>query len=401
MTGSEIALAEATAAAASLQEALPRSLHPLFGGSFLRSWDLYDEFVYRLTLRVFESAGLEAATREPGSTSDVAARAGLEPGRALIPLDWILQQLATRHILEREHAAEGIRWRRTPGPLPALAPDPIREEQAGLDPSWLPAYTLAETVARDYVRFLRGEVTGEEILFSPARFRLWIDYFSNAHGLYAVNNRVGAIAVAEWLPYPEATILELGGGLASAACALLEELDAAGRLGALGAYHFTELVPAFLRRGQQALHARFPDLPGLTFGLLDMNRPFEPQGVAPGSRSVVYAVNTLHVARDLDFTLGEIRTALEPGGRLIVSECVRMQPGQPLNAEFIFNLMATFRSRRPDTPGQPPAGFLLPEQWKATLEAAGFTALRFLPDVPTFSERFPRFHAAAIGATRP
>ena len=113
--------------------------------------------------------------------------------------------------------------------------------------------------------------------------------------------------------------------------------------------------------------------------------------MAPGSRSVVYAVNTLHVARDLDFTLGEIRTALEPGGRLIVSECVRMQPGQPLNAEFIFNLMATFRSRRPDTPGQPPAGFLLPEQWKATLEAAGFTALRFLPDVRDVQRTLPRF----------
>src|SRR4029450_11590886 len=178
----------------------------------------------------------DTARRDPGSPPHVAARAGLEPGRALIPLDWILQQLATRHILEREHAAEGTRWRRSPGPLPALAPDPIREEQAGLDPSWLPAYTLAETVARDYGRFLRGEVTGEGVPVSPARFRLWIDYFSNAHGLYAVNNRVGAIAVAEWLPYPEATILELGGGLASAACALLEELDAAGRLGALGAY---------------------------------------------------------------------------------------------------------------------------------------------------------------------
>jgi SAM-dependent methyltransferase len=256
-------------------------------------------------------------------------------------------------------------------------------------------------VARDYVRFLRGEVTGEEILFSPARFRLWIDYFSNANGLYAVNNRVGAIAVSEWLPCPEATIVELGGGLASAACALLEELDAGGRLGALGAYHFTELVPAFLRRGQQALQARFRDLRGLTFATLDMNRPFEPQGVAPGSRSVVYAVNTLHVARDLDFTLGECCTALAPGGRLIVSECVRMQPEQPLSVEFVFNLMATFRSQRPDTPGQPPAGFLLPEQWKTSLEAAGFTDVRFLPDVLTFSERFPRFHAGAIGATRP
>jgi len=401
VTGSEIALAEATAAAASLQEALPRALHPLFGGSFLRSWDLYDEFVYRLTLRVFEGAGLEAATQEPGSTLEVAARAGFEPAHSLTPLDWILQQLATRHVLVREDAADGPRWRRGPGPLPALDPDPIREEQAALDPSWLPAYALAGTVARDYVRFFRGEVTGEEILFSPARFRLWIEYFSNANGLYAVNNRVGAIAVAEWLPRSDATILELGGGLGSAACAVLEKFDAADRLGALRGYHFTELVPAFLRRGQQAVQARFPEFSRASFAPLDMNRPFEPQGVAPASRSVVYAVNTLHVARDLDFTLGEIAAALEPGGRLIVSECVRMLPGQPLNAEFIFNLMATFRSRRPDTPGQLPAGFLLPEQWRATLEAAGYTGVRFLPDVPTFSERFPRFHAAAIGATRP
>ena len=400
MTGSEIALAEATAAAVVLQEALPRSLRPLFGGSFLRSWDLYDEFIFRLTLRVFEGAGLEAATREPGLTPDVAARAGLDPAQALIPLDWILRQLATHDLLVAAHTAEGTRWRRSHGPIPALDPTPVREEQAALDPSWLPAYTLAETVARDYVRFLRGEVAGEEVLFSPARFRLWIEYFSNANGLYAVNNRVGAIAAAEWLTDPQPTILELGGGLGSAACALLEELEAAGRLGALRAYQFTELVPAFLRRGQQALQARFPDLPGLTFAPLDMNRPFEPQGVAPGSRSLVYAVNTLHVARDLDFTLGEIRAALAPGGHLVLAECVRMQRGQPLNGEFIFNLMATFRSQRSDMPGQPPAGFLMPEEWKATLEAAGFASVHFLPDVLTFSQRFPRFHAGAIGATR-
>jgi SAM-dependent methyltransferase len=132
-----------------------------------------------------------------------------------------------------------------------------------------------------------------------------------------------------------------------------------------------------------------------------MTRPFEAQGVVPGSQSVVFAVNTIHVAHNLDFTLGEILRTLEPGGRLIISECVRMLPGQALNAEFIFNLMATFRSRRPDTPGQPPAGFLLPAQWKSALEAAGFADVRFLPDVLTFSDRFPRFHVAVIGATRP
>jgi SAM-dependent methyltransferase len=401
VAGSEIALAETTALAAGLQQALPPSLRPLFNGAFLRSWDLYDEFVYRLALRVFQSAGLEAVTREAGNSAEIAARAGFEPERALIPLEWILHQLATRQLLEEMRADDGARWRRGHEPLPALDPDPIREEQAWLDRSWLPAYTLAETVARDYVRFLRGEITGEAILFSPARFRLWIDYFSNAHGLYAVNNRVGAIAVEEWLPSRAASILELGGGLASAACAVLERLEGAGRLGAIREYRFTELVPAFLRRGQQALQARFPDLPALQFALLDMNRAFEAQGVAPGSQSVVFAVNTLHVAHDLDFTLGEILRALEPGGRLIISECVRMLPGQALNAEFIFNLMATFRSRRPDAPGQPPAGFLLPAQWKAALEAAGLADVRFLPDVLSFSDRFPRFHVTVIGATRP
>jgi SAM-dependent methyltransferase len=401
MTVSQAALAESSALAAGLQAALPPALRPLFDGVFLRSWDLYDEFVYRLALRVFLDAGLDKAVREPGTTAEVAARAGFDPGRALIPLDWILHQLATRKVLEARDDGATPRWGRGPEPMLAVDPEPIRAEQAELNPSWLPAYALAETVARDYVRFLRGDITGEEVLFSPARFRMWIDYFSNANGLYAVNNRVGALAVEEWMPRADGIILELGGGLASAAGAVLERLEATGRLGALGEYRFTELVPAFLRRGQQTLSARFPGLGALRFAALDMNRPFEAQGVAPGSVSVVYAVNTLHVASDLSFTLGEIARALEPGGRLIASECVRMLPGQALNAEFIFNLMATFRSRRPETPGQPPAGFLLPEEWTGVLAAAGFGDIRFLPDVTTFSARFPRFHVAAIGARRP
>ncbi|HKZ05086.1 MAG TPA: class I SAM-dependent methyltransferase [Methylomirabilota bacterium] len=397
MTISHAALAECAGFAVGLQAALPPAMRSLFDGMFLRSWDLYDEFVYRLALRVFLDAGLDETVREPATTAEIVARAGFEEGRARIPLDWILHQLASRKVLE----ARGDRWARGPEPMVALDPEPIRAEQTELDATWLPAYVLAETVARDYGRFLRGEISGEDILFSPARFRMWIEYFSNANGLYAVNNRVGAIAVEEWLPRPDAVVLELGGGLASAACAVLERLERTDKLGRLGEYRFTELVPAFLRRGQQTLQARFPGLGALRFGALDMNRAFEAQGVAPGSVSVVYAVNTLHVASDLAFTLNEIARALEPGGRLIASECVRMLPGQALNAEFIFNLMGTFRSRRPDTPGQPPAGFLLPAEWTAVLAAAGFGNIRFLPDVTTFSTRFPRFHVAAIGAQRP
>src|SRR5688572_31345639 len=132
-----------------------------------------------------------------------------------------------------------------------------------------------------------------------------------------------------------------------------------------------------------------------------MNRPFDEQGVSPESVSIVYAVNTLHVAHDLAFTLGQVRHALEPGGQLIVSECVRPRFADTLYPEFVFNLLETFRSPRLHPAYRPNGGFLTPEQWTDALEAAGFRDVRLLPDIMDIREQFPGFYVAAIGATRP
>jgi SAM-dependent methyltransferase len=396
----EIALAEAHVAAARLRRLLSPELLPLFDASFVRMHQLYDEFILRLVLRVASETGLEQTMREPGTPTEIATRAGFARGQALVPLDWMLRLLAARGLLEELPGGTGFRYRSL-GLFPALDPAPIREEQLRREPSWIPAYVLAETVARDYPAFLRGEVTGEEVLFSPRRLRLWSDYFSNDNGLYVVNNRLGALAVEQWLPRSGAVVLEVGGGLGSGALALLERLEGAGRLSAIEEYRFTEFVPAFLRRGSQALRARYPGLSRLTFGSLDMNRPFGEQGVAPRSVSVVYAVNTLHAAHDLEFTLGEVLRALEPGGRLVLSECVRSHARQPIEAEFVFNLTETFRSPRLQPLYRPSGGFLTPGQWKGALEAIGFVDIRFLPDIVRVQDQVPRFIAAAIGATRP
>jgi SAM-dependent methyltransferase len=399
-TASGIGRDEADRTVALLRRLLPPELAPFFGGSFIRSHVLYDEFVYRLALRVVRESGLEAALREPGTAEEVAARAKLEAARAVVPLDWMLRLLARRGAVDGRADGSTRRYRAR-DPLPAPDPGAVKEEQLAHDPSGLPSYVLAETVANEYPAFLRGEVVGEEVLFRPRHFRLWIDYFSNANSLYVVNNQVGAVALEQWLPRDDAAVLELGGGLGSGALAALARLESAGRLGAIREYRFTEFVPAFLRRGQQALQARYPALPGLAFGSLDMNRSFAEQGIAPESISVVYAVNTLHVAHDLDFTLGEIRQALEPGGRLIVSECVRPRPGQPIYAEFIFNLTETFRSPRLHPRYRPGGGFLTPEQWRGAIEAAGFADIRFLPDIARVHEHVADFLVAAIGASRP
>ena len=95
--------------------------------------------------------------------------------------------------------------------------------QQAEDPAWLPSYALAETVAQDYPAFLRGQRAGEDVLFSPARLRLWVEFFSNANTLYAVNNTVGAVAVgkdfyASSMPLT-ASIVAVGG------CLLVSKLD--------------------------------------------------------------------------------------------------------------------------------------------------------------------------------
>jgi len=396
----DIGLAEAEVTAAQLQVMLPAELAPLIDFSFVRSHLLYEEFVCRLILRVIQEVGLEATLQTGGSVREIALRGGLDVERALVPLEWMLRHLTTRKVLDEVPGEDPPRFRAR-APLPVEDPAPMREEQSRHDGSWMPSYVLAETVAQAYPAFLRGEVPGEEVLFSPRRLRLWIDYFSNANRLYAVNNHVGAFAVEQWLPPDGGVLLELGGGLGSGALAVLERLEMAGRVDAIREYRFTEFVPAFLRRGQHTLRARYPERSSLIFGALDMNRPFGDQGIAPESVRVVYAVNTLHVAHDLAFTLGEVRRALEPGGRLIVSECVRPYPRQTIYAEFIFNLLETFRSPRLHPLYRPRGGFLTPEQWQDAIGSAGFVDTQMSPDIMRIRQAVPDFYTAAMGATRP
>lgn len=377
---------------------LPASLVPVFDAGFTRSHTLYDEFVFRLALRVFRSAGLAAA--EWLGPEDIVARAGIDPGRGRVPVGWLLRHLAARGALASEVGPGGPRYHQARA-LPDLDPAAVLDEQRRHDPACLPSYSLAEATARDYPVFLRGARTGEEILLSPARLPLWAAYFSNANALYAVNNHVGAAAVEAWMDPGPVRILELGGGLASGAEAVLQRLAGAGRLAEIETYRFTELVPAFLRRGQRLLQERFPQAPSLVFQPLDMNRPFGDQGVPAQGATIVYAVNTLHVAHDLAFTLGEVRRVLAPGGQLIMSECIRPRSGDTLYPEFVFNLLETFRSPRLDASWRPNGGFLTPEQWQDAVVAAGFEQVRVLPDVARIREVFPTFYVAAIAATRP
>jgi SAM-dependent methyltransferase len=385
-------LDDATRAAATAAPFLPASLRDSFDPRAVLSQMLFDEYVFRLSVQVVREARLDVAPRQWLTVADRVAKAGLESERSVVPVQWLLRHLAARGLFECNDGRF-----MTDGALPIIDAAEVIAAQTAHDAGSLPSYAVAEAAARDYPAFLRGERTGEEILLAPARLPLWARYFSNDNPLYAVNNRVGAAAIETWIDGRPASVLELGGGLGSGTAAVLERLSAAGRLQAIEAYRFTELVPTFLRRAER-LADRFPGVP-LTFTVLDIDRPFDEQRVPHASVSIAYAVNTLHVAHDLAFSLGEIRRALRAGGQLIISECVRPRPGQTVYPEFVFNLMERFRAPRLHADYRPNGGFLTPEQWTAALHAAGFTDVRIFPEISRIPVR--DFVVAAIGATSP
>jgi SAM-dependent methyltransferase len=391
---------DAERVAAAVAALLPRDLARWFDARFVRSDRLFDEYVARLAARVVRELRVDEALADEGTAVDAVVRAGLDPRVAAVPLEWMLRHLAARTRLTVRTDASGVLRFRAARLRSVEDPAMIRAEQERHDASGLASYELADAAAVAYPTFLAGKRSGEELLFAPARFALWNRYFSNEHPLYAVNNRVGAAALAAIADDAQEAVLELGAGLGSGATAALEALAAANRLDRVASYRITDLVPAFIRTGQRRIETRHPDVRGLTFATLDLDQPFAPQGVAPASVSIVYAVNTLHVADDLSVTLGEIRRALRPGGHLVFAECIRPRPAQTLYPEFIFNLLSKFRAPRLHAGYRPHGGFLTPEQWTAALEAEGFADVRIVPDIAALRSVAPAFSVGAITAAR-
>jgi SAM-dependent methyltransferase len=378
-----------------LIELLPAELLPLFDDRFVGSCALFEEYVQRLAVQVVRGTGLDSAARAPGTPGEIAARAGLDPARAAVTVGWLLATLASDG-----RAVRGGDGRYTvPAPLPDLDPREVADAQERLDSSALASYRMAALAATLYPSVLRGTASGEETLFAPDRIGAWFEYFSNDNLIYAVSNRIGAFAAERALHGEGGPVLELGGGLGSGTAAFLDRFTETGRLSTVRSYRFTEIAPSFLRRGQRRLAGRFPKVP-LSFGRLDMDRPFGEAGVEDGAFALVYGVNTLHVARDLEFTLAEVRRALAPGAALVLSECVRPFPGRPVYIEFLFNLLEAFRAPRLVEPWRPSGGFLTPEHWTAALGACGFRDVTVYPDIARIREVCPSFVVAAIAAVR-
>ena len=325
-------------------------IRALFTERFLVATEIYDELVDAASWKLLGDVG---ALPAPGETRDEEKILAQYPERARTALRYMVEKLVDAGFLRRvsevgtaggaaaaSDAEAPIHLLRkntvSPAPPPpgngreqkettfsrtGTQPESVKAlaaELAATEPDAAVGGEIVSLLADEGAAFFRGEKTGEEVLFSPARLPLWIRYFSNANILYAINNTLGAEALARVLPVSSAEVLEVGGGCGSAAEAALARLGAR-----IARWRFTELVPTFARRGERAARAAAGSGTLVEAAKLDMTKPWDAQGVAPGSFDAVYSVNCFHVAPDLGFVLAEARAALKPGGVVVVSECVK------------------------------------------------------------------------------
>jgi SAM-dependent methyltransferase len=373
---------------------LPPALATLFDDRFVAASDRIDAYVARVALRLVRSLGIDRASAQPATPEAIVDACGLVPATSHVPVRWLCTMLAQCGWMTRT----GDRFAMRPD-VPDLDPAPLATEQAEVDPSALPAYRIVDLAARHYPAVLRGEVVAEDVLFARDHTETWAAYFSNANPLYGVNNALGAMALADALPAGPARVLEIGGGLGSAADAFLARLAAEGALGRLAAYRFTEISVQFLRRAKKQLAADHPAAP-LSFAWADIDAAFDAGVLADGPFDAIYGVNVLHVAKDLAATLARLRAALVPGGALVLSECIRPFPDRAIHVELVFNLLGAFRAPVLDPVWRPNGGFLTPEQWTAALRANGFVPMTMLPDVAALRDHYPGFLVGAITARR-
>jgi len=361
----------------------------LFNPTQHRCCALVERYALDVTLDVCAALGMLERLDVGRTIPDLLDACGLVPGFAP-RLAWLLSHLAHAGIVTRTSDTY-----RLTGPPPASARDAVRAAGLALDPSYAPAYELLDVAGGLYPRVARGETQPERALFM--RVGLWVAYFSNTNRYYALNNVVAARAAAR--RFTGGRILEVGAGLGSATVALCDELRAVDRLAAVEAYHATEPVPFFRRRAERALADTWVGGP-LQLDELDMNQPWDAQGVAPGSHALVWGVNVFHLARRLDDVLAHAHRALSSGGWLVVGEGVRPVPGEPVGAELPFQLLDSLHDVELDPLSRPTAGFLTADVWEAALRRAGFAAVDVVPDLSRLRPHYAGFLGAAFCARR-
>ena len=332
------------------------------------------------------------------SASELCQALSFQP-RFRFALGWLLERLVETGCTEARTDCNARSYRLRHAPWrPELAR--LRSVGLNIGPTNAATLDLLDYVASIYPTIACGQQSGDQAMVGLQGIPLWLNFFNNNNLTYAVNNWVGAVPAVDRLSTrSKLRILEVGAGAGSSSEALLRCFDECGILGHIERYLITEPSAFFRRRAERELSKQFSNSP-LQSGTLDINLPWDSQGIALGEYDLVYAVNVMHIAKDLFFSLNQARFALVDDGWLVIGECLRPYVHQPIYAELIFLIMESFTEVHTNLEIRPNPGFLTADHWRQAFKRAGFETVEVAPNVDDIRALYPHFFTGAICGQR-
>jgi SAM-dependent methyltransferase len=369
---------------------------PVFSEQLYQSIELLERYSIDLAIDLLRRLDVVDQLEEWRSADELCDMLSFQP-RFRFALSWVLERVVETGCMEVrvDGNTRSYHLRRTPWE-PQLAQ--LRAVGINIDPANAATLDLLDHATSLYPAVGRGDQSGDQSVIGPQGIGLWLNYFNNDNLTYAVNNWVSAVVAADRLSTrPRLRILEVGAGPGSATEALLRCLDERGLLPRLERYLITEPNAFFRRRGQRELAKRYPDL-ALEWDALDINSPWDAQGIVSGEFDLVYAVNVLHISKDLLFSLNQARSALKENGWLVIGECLRPHPNQTIYPELMFQILESFTDVQTNPEFRPNPGFLTANQWRRAFTRAGFQGVEVAPDIDAIREIYPHFFTGSICA---
>ncbi|MBV9447181.1 MAG: amino acid adenylation domain-containing protein [Streptosporangiaceae bacterium] len=331
---------------------------------FQRWWRAMEALCPAIMARTFAGLGMFSTARQPATAADIVRRCGLKPQYTWLVGQW-MSTLAADGMLQPtgrpgEYCCEegfdaGLLDREVMTGLAAVA--------AGDAHRVLTDY-LSGCALRQ-IELLRGEVSPLELLIPGGDWEVTAALYAE-NPVSQLQNRIAAAAVRAFVEHSAGrepvSIVEIGAGTGATTAQVLRCLP-----GDRVRYRFTDISTTFVNRARDV----FRRYSFVDYGILDIDRDPAPQGVPPGSAGVIVAANVLHDAQDLSRTLRHLRSALAPGGVMVLVEGTANSRLQMISVAFIEG----FSHHQ----GQHEMPLLSAPQWRERLTAEGFARFAAVP----------------------
>ncbi|SEP53567.1 non-ribosomal peptide synthetase [Amycolatopsis saalfeldensis] len=314
--------------------------------------------------RTLSRLGEFTAPARTATAGQIVQRCGLKPGYLALVRRWMATMAATGFLSPTGAPDEYT----CDTPLdPGELDDRIRSGLGVLRVEGA-LRTLLEyfgNCADNQVELLRGEMSPLELLMPSGSDRVTSALYAD-NPVSRLQNQVAASVVRAVVDGIGGTspvrVVEVGAGTGATTTQVLAGLPA-DRV----RYRFTDVSTYFTERAKR----EFSVYPFVSCSRFDIDEPPAGQGFEPGTADVILAANVLHDAKDLDRTLGHLRSLLTPGGVLVLIESTVNSPFQAVTVGFIEGL--TYHQGKHELP------LLSVAEWQRHLDSSGFVGFTALP----------------------